>query len=978
MDRFSKEDLNLYFDSDKELKMNFASGFSKYSTLNNSTCFLSRYIKGSDVEQRVFASNCEDVLHYSREELEESELHSNNSSNALMNEIINDVTYDDYLNDIKSFIGIDFKNYLRVDDLYDHGKLYKCIIDIAPLYQDDTHTYWITFLTNVDDLGFNNSEINETLSKVGVILVKNVIKDGHLHTVDDEYLKLYFGLETCIDEPMSYLETHLIDPNSVRYNKDYRRLSELALDGQNVFEQKIEWVKNDRTYYLSILSVVTARSKSEISLISVISDETDIYHLEEKINQKNDELSYALGLTKSYIVTIDSKDQSLFSCDISTIQAFRIQEEDYEYLGNGVYTCNWHQKLRNYFNITFSELFDMRQKMNKLQSGKLEEFEIILKRSPQVEKDSQDYFLLVFSRLTDKKFIGVITDITDRHENEVNLFKTQKMFEAASSAGGIGVWYINTLEDSEHVFCTDTLAYMYDLELTPDRKYKREDWYEKIRKSCSEEMYAEINEKAIKTMKGISNTYDITYPFKKEDGTIRWYQEISSNIERDEFGNAIVLPGVTLDVTDSVMREEAARLEAITCSLTGLKNRIAFEQGYEAHQYRDKIIYFMDLDDFGTVNANYSHQHGDEFLRATGRKLSSLDFDADVYRIGGDEFMIIVDKYDKFVVKKIFEAVKDIVYINDVGISLTSSLGVIDLKKHDVDSFDDLLSLLSMTMNEAKSLGKNYYVEVDEAHLTQFARNKILYQKFSKGLKSYCVVPYYQPYIDSRTDKVIGFEALARMVIDGVMYYPSEFITMLEISDNIARLDLIMFENCCKFAVEIEKLNLIDIEPIFSSNLSTRSLRYIKPERFAQVSDKYNIDRKHLEIEVTEQVLINESGYTMIDELSSLGYNIAVDDFSAGYASLKYVSQMAADTLKIDRALLNDLELEKGSRNVIYKAVIELAKDLNLNIVSEGVESKEQAEVLRTLDGEIYQGFYCSEPLSEEDFIVFITNYNKR
>jgi EAL domain-containing protein (putative c-di-GMP-specific phosphodiesterase class I) len=199
---------------------------------------------------------------------------------------------------------------------------------------------------------------------------------------------------------------------------------------------------------------------------------------------------------------------------------------------------------------------------------------------------------------------------------------------------------------------------------------------------------------------------------------------------------------------------------------------------------------------------------------------------------------------------------------------------------------------------------------------------------------------------------------------------------MLEIGDNIAKLDLIMFEYCCQFGEEIDKMNLIDQVPIYSSNLSTRSIRYLKPEQFIEISDKYDLDRKFIEVEVTEQVLINESGYSMIDELSDLGYNIAVDDFSAGYASLKYVSQMTADTLKIDRALLNDLELDEGARNVIYKAVIDLAKELGLNIVSEGIETKEQAKILKGLDGEIFQGFYCSEPIPKDEFLDYIYKYN--
>jgi|GEM_PF-3126789 len=977
MIEFNRDELNSYFEEKHNIDASEISKFASRSLFGNSAFFISRYIKGSDREQRVFSDNCEEILNYSKEELESTKVYNDITGVTLMDEIINDFSYDQYIEELKSFEGIDIPQFVKVDDLYDRGEFYKAIVNIAPVYQDENVTFWITYISDVRNLNFDNSELNRTLTNVGVVLVKTVIKNGRLTSVDDHCISEFFNLDEKIDDPLSFIESHLTDPNSQNYQKDYNSIIESATSGNDNFESKFEWIIKGERQYFSILSVVTARLKQEISVVSVINNETDIFKLKEKLRQKNDELEFALDLTKSNILSIKKEEPEYFFVDISVIQQFGIIEEDYDYLGKGTYRINWHQKMRDYFNISFSDLFDIRKNMKKLIEGKIEDFDIILRKDDDYEGVfTSSYFLLVFSKLKENTYIGVITDITDRHENEIQLYKTQKMFEAASSAGSIGVWYIDLNEDPEHIFCTDTLANMYDFELSANRKYRREDWYAKVKAYCPEDIYIDMNDKAQKALKGITNSYDVIYPFRKQDGSIRWYQEKSSNIERDEFGNAIVLPGVTLDVTDSVMREEAAKLEGITCSLTGLKNRIAFERGYEQNHYENKIIYFMDLDDFGNVNTNFSHQYGDQFLRETGRKLSELEDDIDVYRIGGDEFMIIIDKYDSHFVEKVFNAVKQTVYIDDIGLAVTSSIGVIDLKKHQADSFDDLLSLLSMTMTEAKKLGKNYYVEVAERHLTQFARNKVLYSEFSKGLKEETVVPFFQPYVDARADRVIGFEALARIVIDGVMYYPNEFIPMLEIGDNIAKLDIMMFEHCCRLAEKLENMHVIEGQPIYSSNLSTRSIRYLRPDDFIAVSNKYQVKRDRLEIEVTEQVLINETGYSMIDDLSGLGYKIAVDDFSAGYASLKYVSQMTADTLKIDRALLNDLELKEGSRNVIYKAVIDLAKELNLNIVSEGIESEAQAKVVKRLEGEIYQGFYCSKPIPTHEFINYIKEYN--
>ncbi|MGG3797860.1 EAL domain-containing protein [Metabacillus fastidiosus] len=423
------------------------------------------------------------------------------------------------------------------------------------------------------------------------------------------------------------------------------------------------------------------------------------------------------------------------------------------------------------------------------------------------------------------------------------------------------------------------------------------------------------------------------------------------------------------DITEQKEIAEQILYNAYHDNLTGLRNRHGFREDIsdwieENRETGKMAVFFLDLNRFKYINDTLGHNVGDQILKAVSNRLyNHLNEKADLYRFGGDEFIIVVKNHS---VEEVEQFAKDIMslfldpfYIGKERHYLTSSFGV-SLFPRDGQDFDTLIKKADTAMYLAKEKGHNavqfYTVEMSENMKKTMKLEKALRQAIDQEQ----FILYYQPQIDVKTQKMIGVEALIRWEHPTLgMVPPNEFIPLAEETGLITPItEWVLRTACrqsCKWQEEgIKPLRMgVNISPyLFKANL----VNMVK-----QILDDTGLDPSYLELEITESIMqAAEITTPILNQLKSLGVRLSIDDFGTGYSSLAFLRYFPIESLKIDRSFIDEIEKDNG---VIVKTIIDMATHLNLNVVAEGIETKEQLDFLSELDCDEGQGYLFSRPL---------------
>ncbi|BCD59985.1 MULTISPECIES: EAL domain-containing protein [unclassified Nitratiruptor] len=406
-------------------------------------------------------------------------------------------------------------------------------------------------------------------------------------------------------------------------------------------------------------------------------------------------------------------------------------------------------------------------------------------------------------------------------------------------------------------------------------------------------------------------------------------------------------------------------------ALTGLYNYNGFAVQVEKYlQNQPQTIcafLLIDIANFSFINKTYGVVVGDKILIEIASRLKQYLKKSDIIaRVGGDEFSIcfknIKEKEDLFL---LIERVKNILDRSSVftinGMNLTLTIhGGISIYPDDGTTFQKLLENASVALQSAKKEGDNIikiYNKSIEKNIEFFF---VAEQLLNKAVQNDLFVFHYQPYIDVKTQEIVGFEALARIKDeDGTLHYPNEFIDLLENSHFLGRFR--------KWALNEVSQKIRDWKKPISINISAKSF---KNQSLTEEVLSYakNLPAP-LTIEITERLYMNDPQRSkkMIERLKECkNIRISIDDFGTGYSSLSYLKDMHADILKIDISFVRAM-MENEKSQAIVKAIITLAQALNMKTVAEGVETKEQYVMLKEFGVDYIQGYYFFKPLPEEE-----------
>ena len=465
---------------------------------------------------------------------------------------------------------------------------------------------------------------------------------------------------------------------------------------------------------------------------------------------------------------------------------------------------------------------------------------------------------------------------------------------------------------------------------------------------------------------------------------------------RDEFGD---LARSFKEMGESVLAS-ARQIQYLAYhdSLTGLPNRLMFREYltltlHRATRYNEHMaILFLDLDDFKRVNDTLGHGIGDQLLKEVGDRLSTILRCADlvardtsdkpgdiVARLGGDEFIILLTENREstgagVVAQRVLDELAKPFLISGHDLFAGTSIGITVFPKDGRDA-NSLIKNADLAMYHAKEQGKNnfqfYSKSLDRTARERLAIEARLRQALQRGDLSL----HFQPQVDTRTHRILGLEALLRWHDEELGFVPPDrFIPIAEESGLILPIGEWTLETACRQCKAWQDAGLSHV--MVAVNISgVQFTRQDLPEMLQRVLHNTGLEPGYLEIEVTETTVMSVGGDMVdrLDQIKRLGLQIALDDFGTGYSSLSYLSRFPIDTLKIDRAFIN--ELGNGTdRDSIVSAILALAKSLSLNTTAEGVETLDQLRYLENAGCDMIQGYLFSKPLPVPEIDRLLAN----
>ncbi|MBQ9341246.1 MAG: GGDEF domain-containing protein [Lachnospiraceae bacterium] len=443
------------------------------------------------------------------------------------------------------------------------------------------------------------------------------------------------------------------------------------------------------------------------------------------------------------------------------------------------------------------------------------------------------------------------------------------------------------------------------------------------------------------------------------------------------------------DITKNKIYEYNIEKSTNVDSLTGLFNRMRCEQDLQvyvnlAKENEEKgAIVFIDLDDFKHINDGLGHQYGDILLKAIGTNLRHIrGIENTCYRVGGDEFIIIITGKAYEEINSILQSVENLFthpwQLRGGEYFCTASAGVCKFPL-DAESPSDAIRKADIALSEAKRSGKNKIVFYD----SETNYNEVKRLDMEKALRNACVHPeeefvvYYQPIIDvtEQGEKCIGAEALVRWNSPELgRLKPGDFIPLAEDLGLITLIgDYVLREACtaCKRWNDMGN-------PDFKVNVNFSVVQLLQndmKDRILEVLRDTGLEPKNLTLEVTESLAINDITYmkSLLGNIKKSGVKVALDDFGTGYSSLNHIHEMPIDIIKVDRCFVRDVGKDEYSQTFV-RMVTELAKVMDMNVCVEGVEEKTQLDIVKESKVDMIQGFYFAEPMPYDEFELKFIN----
>lgn len=468
---------------------------------------------------------------------------------------------------------------------------------------------------------------------------------------------------------------------------------------------------------------------------------------------------------------------------------------------------------------------------------------------------------------------------------------------------------------------------------------------------------------------------------------------MSLNTLFDESGNIDGYLGYIQDITSQkeaqkLIQKQAQQLQhqAYHDTLTKLPNRALFKDRleqtilYSKRNNKKFALLFIDLDQFKQINDSMGHNVGDTVLIEFANRLkNSLRAEDTLARLGGDEFTVILKNISESksitnVATKIIQSLKEAFKISSNNLYISCSVGI-SIYPDDTTSMENLIKYADAAMYKAKAAGRGMY-QFYSSEMTALAYERVIMENSLRiAIKERQFLVYFQPQYEANTKKIVGMEALVRWEHPQMgLVFPNNFLPIAQETGLITEIDKIVMQKAMQ---QFEQWYKEGYNPgVLALNLSMKQLQAddFIPQLLKSMQ-KYNFNPKWLELEVLENEVMDhpDASIQKLNVIHNLGVEIAIDDFGTGYSSLSYLKKLPLDKLKIDKSFIDDIP-ECEDDIAITKAIIALGNSLNLKLIAEGVETKEQLDFLIQNGCNYIQGYYFSKPVTAEKIKELLNN----
>jgi len=551
-------------------------------------------------------------------------------------------------------------------------------------------------------------------------------------------------------------------------------------------------------------------------------------------------------------------------------------------------------------------------------------------------------------------------DVTDRLSMEDALRASEARYRGIVETAQEGIWLVGMAGDT--LFANRSLAGILGRELDD---INRLNIFEVIDESATADARVRLQSRR----EVGHEVYEI--PFTRGDGEHR-HASVSASplfVNEEYLGSLLMIS----DITERKRNESELERLALYDELTGLPNRtLLHDRLAQAMRQRSPArsigVFFIDLDDFKAVNDSYGHQAGDELLRIVAQRLSMVAREGDTLaRFAGDEFVMICPDVDNEIeanalAERILEVLTPPVKIGSALVTMNASIGVA-LQQSPRDG-EQLLRDADVAMFQAKKRGRGRHVMFDPRVARQSRYHLEDVRRLRTAIDDGEMEVYFQPQVQLEDGSICSVEALARWRHPrrGLLE-PRDFIGLAEASGLIVELGRFVLYAACRQAAEwAETLS----EPLpIAVNVSARQLDDENlPTTVSEALDASHLAPGLLGLEITETAVMNDPGRAqrVLTELHDQGVRLAIDDFGTGYSSLTHLKRLPVDEIKIDRGFIDGVDRLGDDRSIVG-AVVNMAKALDLRVVGEGVETREQAQALQEMGCSVAQGFLYGRPV---------------
>ncbi len=430
--------------------------------------------------------------------------------------------------------------------------------------------------------------------------------------------------------------------------------------------------------------------------------------------------------------------------------------------------------------------------------------------------------------------------------------------------------------------------------------------------------------------------------------------------------------------------EERVEYLAYFDPLTGLPNRGQFQDRLRdlLPTNRPSALIYVDLDDFKLINDTYGHSAGDAVLRHVGRVLTVIAAREDGFaaRLGGDEFALVLPGDNLPVLTRLCEEIIDTTaepfWFEGASFVVGVSLGLAtttQARSNGDATIDMLCRVTDFALYNSKATGRKRYTVYDKQIEQRFWARRALVEELPRAIEDGDLEVHMQPKVLLPDGKVYGFESVVRWRREGRLVPPSEFITIAEESGLVLEIDHFVLSRSARLIADWNAEHGTEFS--ISVNLST--LHFNSPRVCMRVEDalwKAGLPARLLTLEITETTEMRDwkQAREILDDLKRTGCKIAIDDFGTGFSSLAYLRAMQANELKIDRSLVQELE-DSNKARLLLSSVLEIARNLELSVTIEGIETEEQARIVHEMGAIAAQGFLFGRPLPAHEALAAAT-----